>query len=270
MTGPRPTRDPFLDAAEQLEGAPADPFLAEAAKVAAPPAPHAVAPAPGGAPVYPDYGRGVIDIARGEGGNIGEVARAVGRVGKNLVRGMVDFTTAPVRAAFAPETPEEANNPLIQAAKLRAGASLPSVRADRGRAVARRAEGARRPDEIALETARSLPRMGFDAERGVQEVLGGGPTLGNLAQDALTGSRTADQVIEAEREDILRRRSLGEKVEGVGNLVALAGLYRSNFAHAGRHLDAGLCRRIIVSVEVAQQLVDLLQLTRPGFGAAAP
>jgi len=83
--------------------------------------------------------------------------------------GAAHFVSTPVRAVFAPETPEEARNPLIQATKIARGGARPDeVQRDIHRAISARAAGAQTPGEVVGETATGLVAGGYQGTRAIQ------------------------------------------------------------------------------------------------------
>lgn len=183
-----------------------------AAPSAPPAAPHAQ---------YDRFGEPKNDLARQEDARVQQgyrdnpsaIQRIASGVGKALTQdvplGIAHFLTAPLRAVFAPETIEEARNPLVQAAKISRGGMTPAqVDADVHAAIRRRAAGAQTPGEIAAETVSGFVTAGYDAQRAAQ----GGP-LWEVGPDGRPQLVTDNPEM-----------NVGEKARAVTNLAVLGAL----------------------------------------------
>lgn len=162
----------------------------------------------------PDYGTGMVTAGRG---TPGAIAAGVGRGLLGIAKGVVSPITSTLSDVFSPSTPEEAANPLQQAARMRFGQSIPEVQAGVHEARLRAGQGVQRPGERTAEMVKSLPRMGYD----VQSAMSPGPNLGNLLYDALTGRHSSQELIDENPQALAAQFEPGARAEAFTGGVGL-------------------------------------------------
>lgn len=164
---PDTTGGPTLRLDDLLEP---EPMRAAPIRAAAPPQPEG--------PRYDRFGEPLNEPARAEESAVSRAAiehpSRAQQIGTGVAKaafhdlplGVAHFLTAPVRAVFAPPTPEELRNPLVRGGAMNRGGLTPgALDVKLHEAIAGRAGGVQDPGQVAGETARGLVTVGYDLER---------------------------------------------------------------------------------------------------------
>lgn len=123
---------------------------------------------------------------------VGAAARGAGKaIAVDLPVGLARFVTAPLRAVLAPQTVEEARNPLVRGALTARGGGRQDESEAVHAALRTRAAGAQTPAEIAGEVARGLVMSGYDVTRAAIEAEGAEEKARAIANLALLGGLSA-------------------------------------------------------------------------------